>query len=334
MADVKQKKARIIKNVKKTGTINKKDITQPKAYRNEYDTLAAYNDEDVVFEYNDVPYTQGYFTQGNFPNIEYFIKPNMEPQVKEIKDDEGNVVETYPILDLHGNPVIVMKGPKKANNSDKKSRHLPVGWILLKLKGNEGVFCVNPEIFFTNPMVSIRQGKLFKDDYDYVRSYTIQDLPYMFRILINTPEFTGVSGSKKNTWGNKFVNKLRALTDEQIFKLKTRVDRLHKWILIRDKLKDKINSGVYTDEDEQNYIKYYHLVDGENEQIMMDFNLGKNRGILTDFRVWIMLLSCGKNVPLTENSKYEGVFVIPNILSFVFVEKMTNKRLEQVWKEV
>lgn len=333
MADIAVQKTKLVNKINKTGVIEKKNNKQPKAYKNEYDVICSYNDDDVVFTYKGVPYTQGDIT-AVFENVEYFIKPNAKPKVKEIRNSKGEVINTVPVLDLQGNEQIVVKAPNKANGSETNSRHLPVGWVILKVTGRGEVFCVNPEIFFTNPMVSIRNTKLFPNKYDYPMKYTKKDFSKLFRILVNTPEFTGSYGSRKNTWGNKNVSKFRKLTDDKIYELWSRIEELHKWEVLLKPYQNKKDKGILTEKDKELYNYYNELVTGENQCIMDDFNIGENRGFLTDFRVWMWLVTDGKSTPITENSKSEGVCVIPNLLSHVFVTKLTNKRLDQVWKEI
>lgn len=311
MADVKQKKAKIIKNIKDTGVINKKDTTQPKAYKNILDVLTSYDDSDVIFTYKGKHYTQKDY-KDKFKNIEFFIKPCVEPKLTKIEGTNGDYT---PVLTLTGEPIMCSKINHKASGSKSKTRHLPDGWVILKRTGDDKVYCVNPIALHTNPMVQKRQYKLFPNKYDYIRNYTAEDTVPMIRILSNTEEFLGTKNKKYSCCGNSGGTKLRTFSDEKILGMVSRFKKLHEM-------------EVYDAKNNTNTAK------GENQRIMDEYGLGDNRGIATDIKLWLTLLSDGKTVYTTQHSKDEGVFVIPDILAHKFISMITNKRPEDVWEEV
>lgn len=220
--------------------------------------------------------------KNKFTGIDLILKPN-----KECKTTKVNSNEKVKKINRYGFEETKTTIPHKANGGN--ARIIPDNHIAIKVNGRGGVFTVNAVCITKDPADNIKT-LIPVPEIKHYEKYS-NDMKY------NVIRYLGKSSSEP---------KLCKMTDKQLTRLRGMLKDLRNLEIAYEK------SGSKEDKE---------LLDGYNQTIMDSFGFS-NRGILTDIRLWIWLLSDMHEYLFTEKSIEDATFVIPDILFYKFEPAM------------
>lgn len=340
---LESRKNEIEEKIKNDGFIEKINDKEAKPYKQTTDVISAYDEDEVVLTWKNKKYTTKDIRDLGFDKIEYFIKPSKYYKMKKVPKTKN---QYYVVQDKFGNKLDVLTIPNKANNNPAKARRIPWQYVLLKYQEEMAAVCVPVSTFFINPAIIARgfEKSLFGGFGDWVfkmqDNYTNKQVCDMVRYLASTVEFVGgrYTGKDYKTFGNAVDSlRIQRMSDEEILLLRKYLKELHDKEVKMDRLmkKDELYQQGKGEPLTPNEIRKLNDLDkwctGRNEEIKNIFKIS-NRGALTDLRVWFTCMANGKNVWFTKYSKTEAIYVIPMVLCYTILNRLTSKKLEDVWK--
>ena len=147
--NIDKKKQEVLEQMDRDGYVNvlDDDSDYSIAFKNNLDVLQSYALDEPVFEYKGKWYTTRMLNEKGFKGLKCILK--LRTDDKKQKSKFHKECEER-VLDKLGNPISYRILPYKSNNSDSHSRHIPEGYICIKIARSLAVWSVPIDIFFTD----------------------------------------------------------------------------------------------------------------------------------------------------------------------------------------